>query len=69
MNNDQRLWNSAYSGRAARTMQAAFGCYTDHVLRPMPEPVDPWRNATRALYFVAILAVAVIAYLLKKETS
>ena len=61
--------NSSTTGRAARTMQAAFGCYTDHALQPMPEPVDQWRNATRALYFVAILAVAVIAYLLKKETS
>ena len=61
--------NSSTTGRAARTMQAAFGCYTDHALQPMQEPVDPWRNATRALYVIAVIAVAVIAYLLKKETS
>ena len=61
--------NSSTTGRTARTMQAAFGCYTDHALQPMPEPVDTWRNATRTLYFVTILAVAVIAYLIKKETS
>ena len=61
--------NSSTTGRAARTMQAAFGCYTDHALQPMQEPVDTWRNATRVMYLVAVIAVAVIVFLITKETS
>lgn len=59
MNEQQHKWNSSYSGRSARTMQAAFNPYCDDKLEPMP---DPYRAANWALYIVGVVAVAVIVY-------
>ena len=50
------------SGKFSRTMQAAFGPYTNHVLHPMPEPIHPHDKITlwgcgvvSVLAFVAVV--------------
>ena len=43
------------SGKFARTMQAAFGPYTNYVLHPMPKPIHP--HDTIVLWGCAICAV------------
>lgn len=59
MNADQQRWNSAYTGRSARTMQGAFGPYVDHKLDPIPE--TGYSAAWWAVFaIVAVLALIVI---------
>ena len=43
------------SGKFARTMQSAFGPYTNNVLYPMPEPIHP--HDTIVLWGCAVAAV------------
>ena len=43
------------SGKFSRTMQQAFGAYTDNVLHPMPEPIHP--HDTIVLWGCAVAAV------------
>ena len=43
------------SGKFSRTMQQAFGAYTDNVLYPMPEPIHP--HDTIVLWGCAVAAV------------
>lgn len=55
------LRSSSHTGRAARTMQSAFGPYTNHYLHPMREPRRRmWQDV--AIYIVALLAVLVIVH-------
>jgi hypothetical protein len=44
------------SGKFSRTMQQAFGAYTDNVLHPMPEPIHP--SDKIVLWGCAVVAVA-----------
>ena len=59
MKTDQQRWNSAYTGRASRTMQEAFNPYADNTLHPMPS-----RDYSRAwwvcIWLSAVAAVVVI---------
>lgn len=48
--------------RFPRTMQDAFGPYTDNRLHPMPEPKPKHDAADIALYIVAMIAVLVIVH-------
>ena len=43
------------SGKFARTMQQAFGAYTDNVLHPMPELIHP--HDTIVLWGCAVASV------------
>jgi len=58
------MHSSNYTGRAHRTINSAFGPYTNHVLHPMPEPIHPhdaivlWGCAVAAV--LAFVAVAVL---------
>lgn len=54
--------SSSYTGRAARSMQAAFGPYVSHDLHPMPEPKRSHEAADLALYIVALIAVLVVIH-------
>ena len=62
MNEQQRGWNSAYSGRAARSMNQAFGPYCDDKLAPM---ADPYQRAHWVMYVLAVVAIVVIVYFAK----
>lgn len=45
-----------------RTMQQAFGPYTDDRLHPMPDPKRTHEAADIALYIVALIAVLVVIH-------
>lgn len=52
------------SGKFARTMQAAFGPYTNNVLYPMPEPHHPHDVIVMmGCAFAAAVALAVLVLL------
>lgn len=48
--------------RYPRTMQQAFGPYTDNRLHPMPEPKRSHEAADIALYIVALIALLVVIH-------
>jgi hypothetical protein len=54
--------SSNYTGRAYRSMKAAFGPYTDDRLHPMPEPKPKHDAADLALYIVALIALLVVIH-------
>ena len=45
-----------------RTMQQAFGPYTDDRLHPMPDPKRTHEAADIALYIVAVLAILAVIH-------
>lgn len=48
------------SGKFARTMQAAFGPYTNNVLYPMPEPIHPHDTIVLWGCVAALIALVVV---------
>ena len=48
------------SGKFARTMQQAFGAYTDNVLHPMPEPIHPHDTIVLWGCVAALIALVVV---------
>ena len=61
MNEQQRGWNSAYRGRAARSMNQAFGPYCDNKLQPMADPI---RKSDWVIYLIfAFVVVGFFVYL------
>jgi len=49
------------TGKFARTMQAAFGPYTNHVLHPMPEPIHAH---DKIVLWGCVAVIAVLAVVL-----
>ena len=60
MNDQQRLWNSSFTGRAPRDMQSAFGCYTDSTLQPMREPTGYSVGWWLAFWIVSVTALVTV---------
>lgn len=54
--------SSSWTGRTHRTMESAFGPYTNNELHPMPEPKRSHEAADLALYIVALIAVLVVIH-------
>ena len=61
--------NSAYTGRSARSMQAAFGPYVDHRLHPMRETKTERAAGVILAIVIGLLLALVAAYSLGVVTQ